>query len=152
MISWFDSPTGPANADTGTYGDTVVRARRVEIQIAQAFAGESGLNVTPKLNVQCARRLPAALQRRSPAAIANRERSLERAKGIEPSYAAWEAAVLPLNYAREINNLTHIFRRFGRLNGRLIPSRPLHSSLSPVAASERAQFERNIAGRRPTII
>jgi hypothetical protein len=25
---------------------------------------------------------------------------LERAKGIEPSYAAWEAAVLPLNYAR----------------------------------------------------
>ena len=27
-------------------------------------------------------------------------RALERAKGIEPSYAAWEAAVLPLNYAR----------------------------------------------------
>src|SRR3954467_5530907 len=26
--------------------------------------------------------------------------ALERAKGIEPSYAAWEAAVLPLNYAR----------------------------------------------------
>jgi hypothetical protein len=25
---------------------------------------------------------------------------LERAKGIEPSYAAWDAAVLPLNYAR----------------------------------------------------
>ena len=31
---------------------------------------------------------------------------LERAKGIEPSYAAWEAAVLPLNYAREIKDLT----------------------------------------------
>ena len=29
-------------------------------------------------------------------------KGLERAKGIEPSYAAWEAAVLPLNYAREI--------------------------------------------------
>ncbi len=28
--------------------------------------------------------------------------NLERAKGIEPSYAAWEAAVLPLNYARTI--------------------------------------------------
>lgn len=28
--------------------------------------------------------------------------NLERAKGIEPSYAAWEAAVLPLNYAREM--------------------------------------------------
>jgi hypothetical protein len=29
------------------------------------------------------------------------EVTLERAKGIEPSYAAWEAAVLPLNYARK---------------------------------------------------
>ena len=29
-------------------------------------------------------------------------RFLERAKGIEPSYAAWEAAVLPLNYARKL--------------------------------------------------
>lgn len=29
---------------------------------------------------------------------------LERAKGIEPSYAAWEAAVLPLNYAREVRS------------------------------------------------
>ena len=28
-------------------------------------------------------------------------KTLERAKGIEPSYAAWEAAVLPLNYARK---------------------------------------------------
>ena len=26
---------------------------------------------------------------------------LERVKGIEPSYAAWEAAVLPLNYTRK---------------------------------------------------
>ena len=26
---------------------------------------------------------------------------LERAKGIEPSYEAWEASVLPLNYARQ---------------------------------------------------
>jgi hypothetical protein len=29
------------------------------------------------------------------------EIEMERAKGIEPSYAAWEAAVLPLNYARK---------------------------------------------------
>lgn len=28
------------------------------------------------------------------------EAELERVKGIEPSYAAWEAAVLPLNYTR----------------------------------------------------
>ena len=26
--------------------------------------------------------------------------TVERVKGIEPSYAAWEAAVLPLNYTR----------------------------------------------------
>ena len=31
----------------------------------------------------------------------NRAEGLERVKGIEPSYAAWEAAVLPLNYTRE---------------------------------------------------
>ena len=30
-------------------------------------------------------------------------RGLERAKGIEPSYSAWEADVLPLNYARILN-------------------------------------------------
>ena len=35
----------------------------------------------------------------------SRWQGLERAKGIEPSYAAWEAAVLPLNYARDINYL-----------------------------------------------
>ena len=35
---------------------------------------------------------------------------LERAKGIEPSYAAWEAAVLPLNYARKINDLARVAR------------------------------------------
>jgi hypothetical protein len=29
---------------------------------------------------------------------------LERAKGIEPSYEAWEASVLPLNYARDIQD------------------------------------------------
>ena len=28
-------------------------------------------------------------------------KDMERVKGIEPSYAAWEAAVLPLNYTRE---------------------------------------------------
>ena len=30
----------------------------------------------------------------------NSEYGMERVKGIEPSYAAWEAAVLPLNYTR----------------------------------------------------
>ena len=27
---------------------------------------------------------------------------LERATGIEPAYPAWEAGVLPLNYARDL--------------------------------------------------
>ncbi len=31
---------------------------------------------------------------------------LERDKGIEPSYAAWEAAVLPLNYARILTSIS----------------------------------------------
>jgi hypothetical protein len=29
-------------------------------------------------------------------------------KGIEPSYAAWEAAVLPLNYTRECGDFTWV--------------------------------------------
>jgi hypothetical protein len=31
---------------------------------------------------------------------------LERVKGIEPSYEAWEAAVLPLNYTRMASEFT----------------------------------------------
>jgi hypothetical protein len=38
-------------------------------------------------------------------------RRLERAKGIEPSYAAWEAAVLPLNYARMSLEFTHTVKK-----------------------------------------
>ena len=35
---------------------------------------------------------------------------LERMKGIEPSYPAWEAGVLPLNYIRKvlINEVYHM--------------------------------------------
>ena len=32
---------------------------------------------------------------------------LERVKGIEPSYEAWEAAVLPLNYTRVASHYRH---------------------------------------------
>jgi hypothetical protein len=42
------------------------------------------------------------LQNRRQNRFADFGQVLERAKGIEPSYAAWEAAVLPLNYARKI--------------------------------------------------
>jgi hypothetical protein len=36
---------------------------------------------------------------------------VERVKGIEPSYAAWEAAVLPLNYTRMDNRAATPFGR-----------------------------------------
>ena len=51
-------------------------------------------------------------------------KALERVKGIEPSYAAWEAAVLPLNYtrARPPNAFPHSTTPpFGR--NRLVPYR-----------------------------
>jgi hypothetical protein len=34
--------------------------------------------------------------------------AVERVKGIEPSYAAWEAAVLPLNYTRMAVDFTTV--------------------------------------------
>ena len=33
-------------------------------------------------------------------------RRVERVKGIEPSYPAWKAGVLPLNYTRKLKNDT----------------------------------------------
>jgi hypothetical protein len=36
-----------------------------------------------------------------PATNCKRSEILERAAGIEPAYTAWEAVVLPLNYARK---------------------------------------------------
>ena len=37
---------------------------------------------------------------------------VERVKGIEPSYEAWEAAVLPLNYTRTATHYRHVLRGF----------------------------------------
>ena len=34
--------------------------------------------------------------------VGHRGLQLERVKGIEPSYQAWEAGVLPLNYTRAL--------------------------------------------------
>ena len=36
--------------------------------------------------------------------------TVERVKGIEPSYEAWEAAVLPLNYTRTAAHYRHVQR------------------------------------------
>jgi hypothetical protein len=35
---------------------------------------------------------------------AKRLKTLERVKGIEPSYSAWKAAALPLSYTRDFND------------------------------------------------
>ena len=42
----------------------------------------------------------------------NSLKRLERAKGIEPSYEAWEASVLPLNYARRPRIVAPAVRHF----------------------------------------
>jgi hypothetical protein len=56
----------------------------------------------PLRNVgECSTKGEHNLQYRQPATHPKGLECLERAKGIEPSYAAWEAAVLPLNYARK---------------------------------------------------
>ena len=34
---------------------------------------------------------------------------MERVKGIEPSQPAWKAGVLPLNYTRNIPNVSHSY-------------------------------------------
>ena len=39
--------------------------------------------------------------------------TLERVMGIEPTYAAWEAAVLPLNYTRVVSLRPRILLDFG---------------------------------------
>ena len=38
--------------------------------------------------------------------------AVERVKGIEPSYEAWEAAVLPLNYTRTAAHYRRVLRGF----------------------------------------
>ena len=49
---------------------------------------------------QCLQAKKAVLCEKPLVTDATTARELERVKGIEPSYAAWEAAVLPLNYTR----------------------------------------------------
>jgi hypothetical protein len=46
---------------------------------------------------------------------------MERVKGIEPSYAAWEAAVLPLNYTRILFVLSKLYPFSRTLKNRLSP-------------------------------
>ena len=43
---------------------------------------------------------------------------LERVKGIEPSYEAWEATVLPLNYTREAGDYLTAAQTYNRKSSR----------------------------------
>jgi hypothetical protein len=49
---------------------------------------------------------------------------MERVKGIEPSYAAWEAAVLPLNYTRAGDILSELAGVAARRQGGSTGARP----------------------------
>jgi hypothetical protein len=79
---------------------------------------------------------------------------LERAKGIEPSYAAWEAAVLPLNYARNRHFLI-IWLRFGSAFShecrRARKSEAAHGLGTRAVAVERGMLNRSTTSREPHI-
>ena len=68
-------------------------------------------------------------------------KTLERVKGIEPSYSAWKAAALPLSYTREIKYLAlcriliwHGFGTVSSQKGFLVQTRPSHRN--PVDRSQ----------------
>ncbi len=57
---------------------------------------------------------------------------MERATGIEPAYQAWEAGVLPLNYARTGRDYTRFYHLEHALNAALCRIlKPLHSHYNP---------------------
>src|SRR5438128_4539824 len=64
---------------------------------------------------------------------------LERVKGIEPSYAAWEAAVLPLNYTRVGSELSISCRGLPRARMARLRSRIHRSADWPAAAFARGR-------------
>ena len=66
---------------------------------------------------------------------------MERVKGIEPSYEAWEAAVLPLNYTRNETDFTPAVD--GRLNLLSKRSKPIHDLRRKVDTSSAAAWRQN---------
>ena len=52
---------------------------------------------------------------------------LERLMGVEPTYAAWEAAVLPMNYSRIGKSKFIIADPFSFCNPKMIPGMNLPS-------------------------
>jgi hypothetical protein len=81
-----DDDAGPVVAVAGTYDNTVVGTSECwKFKIAPVVTRH---RLRKRIEYEAGPRA--------------RQTGMERAKGIEPSYAAWEAAVLPLNYARGI--------------------------------------------------
>ena len=86
----------------------VERAKGIDRVLCTLMARRDPLSPLLAKNVPLGHFLYARILRvRFPSSIKKSERNprgslsfLERAKGIEPSYSAWEADVLPLNYAR----------------------------------------------------
>ena len=52
---------------------------------------------------------------------------VERVNGIEPSYAAWEAAVLPLNYTREERDSSEVWAGPGQRGQAALRAAPLRT-------------------------
>ena len=59
--------------------------------------------------------------------------------GIEPTYQAWKASVLPLNYARNINKKLFPVRRQGQEDNTCTRASALHQSMG-IAPIPRAFF------------
>ena len=86
---------------------------------------------------------------------------MERAKGIEPSYEAWEASVLPLNYARMsvtrrflVTRSRNAYKKMDRAcpseieNGHRKPMVDLLAELSAARADPRTPLPFEQVGRR----
>src|SRR5712692_2183299 len=89
-------------------------------------------------------------RRGSKTALSPAVSSLERATGIEPAFSAWEADVLPLNYARKVRALSVADGGWRLGYGRRRdPVGPKHSR----AARERADRHRPVGpGQHPAVV
>ena len=86
--------------------------------------------------------LPAAAW---PGQTVAEDKGMERVKGIEPSYEAWEAAVLPLNYTRKETSKPRQRPTSGRSEQRLCadqnirPSQHSQKQRAPPTATKSSQ-------------
>ena len=82
-----------------SHASLAVESYPVLFRLSRLAAGEEGDTLNIAVLVQD--RFRARLRPGGERGVRRRQSAgMERAKGIEPSYAAWEAAVLPLNYTR----------------------------------------------------